>query len=57
MVLADEPTSALDDASAHSLIALLKQGAIAEGASLIVATHDRRVIDAMDATVEMKSLQ
>ena len=57
VVLADEPTSALDDASAHSLIALLKQGAIAEGASLIVATHDRRVIDAMDATVEMKSLQ
>jgi putative ABC transport system ATP-binding protein len=57
VVLADEPTSALDDASAHALIALLKQGAIAEGASLIMATHDRRVIDAMDATVEMRALQ
>jgi putative ABC transport system ATP-binding protein len=55
-VLADEPTSALDDASARSLLALLKENATAEGAGLVIATHDRRVIDAVDATVEMQAL-
>jgi ABC-type lipoprotein export system ATPase subunit len=55
-VLADEPTSALDDGNAASLLALLKEAALAEGAGLVIATHDRRVIDAVDATVEMKAL-
>jgi putative ABC transport system ATP-binding protein len=56
VVLADEPTSALDDANAKSLLALLKETATAEGAGLVIATHDRRVIDAVDATVEMRAL-
>lgn len=53
VVLADEPTSALDDSNAASLLALLKETAAAEGAGLIIATHDRRVIDVVDATVSM----
>lgn len=56
VVLADEPTSALDDASARQLLALLKESATGEGAALIVATHDRRVIDAVDDTIEMRGL-
>jgi putative ABC transport system ATP-binding protein len=56
VVLADEPTSALDDGNARSLLALLREAALAEGAGLVVATHDRRVIDAVDATVEMRTL-
>ena len=56
VVLADEPTSALDDGNAASLLALLKEAALAEGVGLVIATHDRRVIDAVDATVEMKAL-
>ncbi len=56
VVLADEPTSALDDASAARLLALLKDTAASEGAGLVVATHDRRVIDAVDQTVEMRPL-
>jgi putative ABC transport system ATP-binding protein len=56
VVLADEPTSALDDANAKNLLALLKEAAAAEGAALVIATHDRRVIDAVDSTVEMKAL-
>lgn len=56
VVLADEPTSALDDASAARLLALLKETAATEGAGLIVATHDRRVIDAVDDTVELQAL-
>jgi len=54
VVLADEPTSALDDASASQLLTLLKETAASEGAGLIIATHDRRVIDAVDETVELR---
>jgi putative ABC transport system ATP-binding protein len=56
VVLADEPTSALDDASAARLLALLKDAAATEGAGLIIATHDRRVIDAVDGTIELRVL-
>jgi putative ABC transport system ATP-binding protein len=56
VVLADEPTSALDDANAKSLLALLRETASAEQTALLVATHDRRVIDAVDSTVEMVAL-
>jgi putative ABC transport system ATP-binding protein len=57
IVFADEPTSALDDASTARLLALLKEAAAIEGASLIIATHDRRVIDSVDETVELLSVQ
>lgn len=45
VIFADEPTSALDDANALTVIDLLKLQAARTGASLIVATHDRRVMD------------
>ena len=56
VVLADEPTSALDDANARSLLALLQETVLAEGAALVIATHDRRVTDAVDDAVEMRAL-
>ena len=56
VVLADEPTSALDDASTARLLGLLKETAASEGAGLVIATHDRRVIDAVDQTVELRVL-
>jgi putative ABC transport system ATP-binding protein len=56
VVLADEPTSSLDDGNARSLLALLREAALAEDAGLVIATHDRRVIDAVDTTVEMRAL-
>ena len=43
LILADEPTSALDDASCDKAIELLVGEARACGATLVVATHDRRV--------------
>lgn len=55
VVLADEPTSALDDTNAARLLALLRETALGEGAALIIATHDRRVIDAVDTVVTMKA--
>ncbi|MGI9501112.1 MAG: ABC transporter ATP-binding protein [Geminicoccaceae bacterium] len=44
LLLADEPTSALDDDSAHKVMNLLMQQATMSGATLIVATHDQRII-------------
>ena len=55
VVLADEPTSALDDGNAATLLSLLKDNAAGEGAALVIATHDRRVIDAVDATVTIEA--
>ena len=43
LILADEPTSALDDANCLAAIDLLFDQAAAYGATLIVATHDRRI--------------
>lgn len=57
IVLADEPTSALDDAHAASLMALLMRSATAENAALVVATHDRRVLDMVGKVVEMEVMQ
>jgi len=56
VVLADEPTSALDDAAAAGLLALLKEAAVSEGAGLVIATHDRRALGAVDQIVEMEAL-
>ena len=43
LILADEPTSALDDAACEKAIGLLRGQAASCGATLVVATHDRRV--------------
>jgi putative ABC transport system ATP-binding protein len=55
VILADEPTSALDDANTVALLSLLKDCAAMEGAALIVATHDRRALEAVDRVVAMEA--
>jgi putative ABC transport system ATP-binding protein len=45
LILADEPTSALDDANCEKAVALLRSQAAGCGATLVIATHDRRVRD------------
>ncbi|MBS7808343.1 ATP-binding cassette domain-containing protein [Variovorax sp. PCZ-1] len=49
IILADEPTASLDDEAASQAITLLLQAAKGCGASLVVATHDARVKDALHA--------
>jgi len=56
ILLADEPTSALDDRNADTLMSLLTEAAVSENAGLVVATHDRRVLDAVDCVVEMEAI-
>jgi putative ABC transport system ATP-binding protein len=45
LILADEPTANLDDNSAQAALALLGDVAAAEQATLVVATHDRRLAE------------
>ena len=47
MLLADEPTASLDDEAAADALALLQHSAAACDASLVIATHDQRVVQAL----------
>lgn len=49
VILADEPTASLDDDNARDALALLQATASRCGASLVVATHDARVLAALPA--------
>lgn len=43
VILADEPTASLDDEAAADAVGLLLETASAQGATLVIATHDARV--------------
>lgn len=51
VILADEPTASLDDDAAAAAVALLEEGAHSCGASLVIATHDVRVQEALPAAL------
>jgi len=53
VILADEPTAALDDANCEKAIGLLMEHAAACGATLVVATHDRRIADHFTRRLEL----
>ena len=47
VLLVDEPTASLDDAACGAALVLLQQGAANTGATLVIATHDARVMQAL----------
>lgn len=51
LVLADEPTSALDPSHARTVMRLLCQGATLHGAALVVASHDRALLEECGLTI------
>ncbi|MBB2150719.1 ABC transporter ATP-binding protein [Pedobacter gandavensis] len=53
LLIADEPTSSLDDNNAAVVLDLLMQQSGANQATLLVATHDKRVKDAFKHTYEL----
>lgn len=53
-IFADEPTSALDDKNCDRIINLLLEVAAANGATLVVATHDQRLKQKIVKQVEIK---
>lgn len=54
VILADEPTSALDDSNTDKVLALLKEQAKACDASLVIATHDKRLMDRFDNQLKLQ---
>ena len=48
VLLADEPTSSLDDESCERVVTLIEAEADRHGATLVVATHDSRLLDRFD---------
>jgi putative ABC transport system ATP-binding protein len=56
LLLADEPTANLDDETAAAALTLLQQAAQAQGAVLVLATHDGRVLSALGAQMQTLSL-
>ena len=53
LLIADEPTSSLDDKNAIAVLNLLLEQSGLNQATLIVATHDKRVKDAFTNTYEL----
>ncbi len=54
LLLADEPTAALDSRTGREVVDLLKRLAHDEGCSVLMVTHDPRILDVADRLVEME---
>ena len=52
-ILADEPTSSLDDNNCQKIITLLKEQASLTNAKLIIITHDQRLKDQFNTSIEL----
>ena len=53
LVLADEPTAALDRESAYKVVDLLKETTLEQSSTVIMVTHDHRIIEKADRLVHM----
>jgi putative ABC transport system ATP-binding protein len=53
LVLADEPTAALDRDSGRQVVGLLQTLAKEEGSTIMIVTHDNRILDVADRIVNM----
>ena len=53
LLLADEPTSNLDDANCSVALSILEEQAKECGATLVVATHDRRARERFDKRLQL----
>jgi putative ABC transport system ATP-binding protein len=54
LVLADEPTAALDKETGRAVVTLFQELARDEGCSIIIVTHDDRILDVADRLVKME---
>ncbi|HEV3340168.1 MAG TPA: ATP-binding cassette domain-containing protein [Pirellulales bacterium] len=53
LVLADEPTAALDRQSGRDVVDLLQKFAKEKGSTVLMVTHDNRILDVADRIVNM----
>ena len=54
IVLADEPTASLDKQSGQEAVSILKQLARESGTTILLVTHDYRILDIADRVVELE---
>ena len=54
MVLADEPTAALDSKSGRGVVELMQQLAREQGCTILIVTHDNRILDVADRIIELE---
>ncbi|BAZ50468.1 ABC transporter-related protein [Nostoc sp. NIES-4103] len=54
LVLADEPTAALDKQSGRDVVEIMQALAKEQGTSILLVTHDNRILDIADRIVEME---
>ncbi|MDJ0725420.1 MAG: DevA family ABC transporter ATP-binding protein [Prochloraceae cyanobacterium] len=54
LVLADEPTAALDSKSGRNVVEILQQLAKQQGCTILLVTHDNRILDIADRIVHME---
>ena len=54
MVLADEPTAALDSKSGRNIVELMQKLAREQGCTILIVTHDNRILDVADCIVELE---
>ncbi|MEO5364912.1 MAG: ATP-binding cassette domain-containing protein [Magnetococcus sp. WYHC-3] len=53
LILADEPTAALDKVSGQEVVGLLKELTESGNSSVMMVTHDHRILDAADRVINM----
>ncbi len=54
LILADEPTAALDAKSGHQVMELMRKLAKEDNSTVVVVTHDPRIVDLADQIVHME---
>jgi putative ABC transport system ATP-binding protein len=53
LILADEPTAALDKKSGRDVVTLLQKLAKEEGCTILMVTHDNRILDVADRIINL----
>jgi putative ABC transport system ATP-binding protein len=54
LILADEPTAALDGKSGREVVNLMQQLAQEQGCTILMVTHDNRILDVADRIIHME---
>lgn len=54
LVLADEPTASLDGHSGREIVELLRQLARSQGCTIMLVTHDNRILDLADRSLRLE---
>jgi putative ABC transport system ATP-binding protein len=54
LVLADEPTAALDSKTGRDIVELMQRLAKEQGCTILMVTHDNRVLDIADRIIQME---